>query len=180
MVELVRDSLRMRPDRVVVGEVRKADEAKAYAESALSGQAKGSYATFHAQSSRDAVNRLRMMGCQPTDMEGIGVFVVQRRVSIYDSKKRKCGEERRVTEIAIGGVDDAMRPIQVYYEGKYSQQGMAMLLARISAGTGMALKEAVLEMKRREGFFLRFKGKKAPKSEEAFKLIQTFMYGGGE
>ncbi|MCX6772841.1 MAG: ATPase, T2SS/T4P/T4SS family, partial [Candidatus Micrarchaeota archaeon] len=80
MMELVRDSLRMRPDRVVVGEVRQPAEARAFVESALSGQAKGCYATFHAQSARDAVLRMRMMGCLEADLEGIQLFIVQRRV----------------------------------------------------------------------------------------------------
>ncbi len=136
MVELVRDSLRMRPDRVVVGEVRSPEEAKAFAESALSGQAKGCYATFHAQSARDAVLRLHMMGCLQSDLEGIDVFVVQRRVSTYDAKKRKVGESRRVTEIAVANPSEVERPIQAFDGKTFSHKGVALLLGKFPKARG--------------------------------------------
>ena len=47
MKELIVNSLRMRPDRVVIGEVRKKEEAEALMDTLLAGQGKGSYATFH-------------------------------------------------------------------------------------------------------------------------------------
>ena len=96
MAELVRDSLRMRPDRVVVGEARSPPEVRAFVESALSGQAKGCYATIHAQSARDAMLRMRAMGCMEADLEGIGAFIVQRRVSVYSAIKRSLSEARRI------------------------------------------------------------------------------------
>lgn len=177
MVELVRDSLRMRPDRVVVGEVRTPEEARAFVESALSGQAKGCYSTFHAQSSRDAVLRLRMMGCLASDLEGIDLFVVQRRVSTYDAKKRKVGECRRLTEIAVANRGEVERPI-VLFDGKsFSQKGMGLLLGKISNGTGMSAKETRQELSRREKFII--SQKKQLSFEKSFSLIQKFMFGLG-
>ena len=114
MVELVRDSLRMRPDRVVVGEVRFAEEARAFLESALSGQAKGCYCTFHAQSARDAVLRMRMMGCLEADIGEIDLFVVQRRLSSYDPKRRKMGEQRKLSQIALSNPGDPAAPIVLF------------------------------------------------------------------
>lgn len=99
MGELVRDSLRMRPDRVIVGEVRTPDEAKAYAETLLSGHARGSYATFHSQSADEAIKRLCNLGISEQDLPSLNFIVVQRRLARYDSKTKKQGEVRKMAGI---------------------------------------------------------------------------------
>ncbi len=177
MVDLVRDSLRMRPDKVAVGEVRAQGEARAFAESALSGQAKGCYATFHAQSSRDALLRLRMMGCLEADLEGLDLFVVQRRVSAYDASRRSLGEKRRLAEISLMDRKDALCPITVFDGKKFSQKGLSLFLERISETGGMNLREARGEFSRRESFISEgAKGRRA-NFEDSFWKIQGFMFG---
>lgn len=57
--DLVRNSLRMRPDRIVVGEVR-GEEALDMLQALNTGHA-GSMTTLHANSARDALNRLETM-----------------------------------------------------------------------------------------------------------------------
>ncbi|MFH1056904.1 MAG: ATPase, T2SS/T4P/T4SS family, partial [Candidatus Micrarchaeota archaeon] len=100
MKDLVKDTLRMRPDRVVVGEVRTSEEAHALFDSLLAGQAKGSYFTFHANSSAEALQRLKAFGIAEDDLNAIDLVVVQKRISFLDKKTKKQGELRRVTEIA--------------------------------------------------------------------------------
>lgn len=95
MDELVSDTLRMRPDRVIVGEVRTPQEAKAFMNTMLAGQGKGSYATFHAQSSREALTRLQSFGVSPADLFSLDVVAVQRRWT------RKNEMMRRVVEITV-------------------------------------------------------------------------------
>lgn len=176
MVELVRDSLRMRPDRVVVGEIRSSEEAKAFAESALSGQAKGCYATFHAQSSREALLRMRMMGCLEADLEGLDLVVVQCRVSTYDSKKRKIGEIRKATEVAVVGASPALAPQAVFNGSVFSKQALSLLMQKIAAGSGLSQLEISREISLREKFLLSMKSG-AP-FLRAFGEIQEFCFGG--
>ncbi len=176
MVELVRDSLRMRPDRVVVGEVRRPEEAHAFVESALSGQAKGCYATFHAQSSRDAYLRLRMMGCLEADLEGIDLVVVQRRVSTYDRKARRMGEERKVTEVSLSNRCDILHPDTVFSGGKFSEKQLSIALGRICGNSGMTPREGKEEMSLREKFFRQNRACKG--FERSFSMIQKQMFGG--
>lgn len=97
MQELVSDSLRMRPDRVIVGEVRTKEEANALAQTLLSGQARGSYATFHAQSAHEALARLFAFGVLEGDLLSLSLILVQRRISKYARGAQR--EIRRVTEI---------------------------------------------------------------------------------
>lgn len=99
MHELVTDSLRMRPDRIIVGEVRDSQEVKALINTMLAGQGKSSFATFHAQNSEEALIRMISLGINPIDLHALDLIIIQRRWSKYE----KNGEQkdiRRVIEIA--------------------------------------------------------------------------------
>jgi len=87
----------MRPDRVIIGEVRSAEETTALFDSLLSGQARGSYATFHADSSSQALTRLSALGARKEDLPAINLILVQRRIPVHEKSGLK--ELRRVTEI---------------------------------------------------------------------------------
>jgi len=75
--ELFRNSLRMRPDRVIVGEVR-GGEALDMIQSMLSGHA-GSLSTIHAESPRDALIRLETLSLM-SDVD-IPVYVARAQVA---------------------------------------------------------------------------------------------------
>src|SRR3546814_17319933 len=57
--DLVRNALRMRPDRIILGEVRGAEAIEML--QAMSTGHDGSMATIHANSARDAFGRLEML-----------------------------------------------------------------------------------------------------------------------
>lgn len=95
---LIRETLRMRPDRIVIGEIRFPEEAHAFMEALLAGQGKGTYATFHGQTAREALARLQQFGIRPLDMASINLLLVQRRWTQFGEGK-KPREVRRVTEI---------------------------------------------------------------------------------
>ncbi len=99
MQNLIVDTLRMRPDRIVVGEVRSSEETKAFIDTLLAGQGKGSYATFHGQSAKEAANRMKALGIDETDIGALDLIIVQRRWSRVDSFTGKTAEMRRIMEI---------------------------------------------------------------------------------
>ncbi len=105
MPELVADSLRMRPDRVIVGEVRTKEEVGALFETILSGQARGSFATFHAQSGEEALARLRSFGIAPMDLRSLDLIVVQRRMARFAPDGSPLGEVRKCVEICEVGAN---------------------------------------------------------------------------
>jgi len=98
MSELIVNTLRMRPDRVIVGEVRRRDEAAAYIDTLLAGQGKGSYATFHAQSGQEAIARLQNLGALDSDLAALDLILVQKRWSSFSGGA--CREERKLVEIS--------------------------------------------------------------------------------
>ncbi|HLD58289.1 MAG TPA: type II/IV secretion system ATPase subunit [archaeon] len=98
MHSLITDTLRMRPDRVVVGEIRNSEEAGAFMDTLLAGQGRGSYATFHAQSSKEAIARLNSFGIKELDMSAIDLLFIQRRWP--EAKAGESIEKRRIIEAA--------------------------------------------------------------------------------
>ncbi|MFH1224827.1 MAG: ATPase, T2SS/T4P/T4SS family [Candidatus Diapherotrites archaeon] len=98
MDALITDSLRMRPDRVIVGEVRNGEELGAFVNTILAGQGKGSYATFHAQSAAECIARMRKLGVMEIDLSAIDLIVVQKRWNRVSARGNS--EVRKVVEIA--------------------------------------------------------------------------------
>ncbi len=144
--DLVYDSLRMRPDRMIVGEIRNKEEAEALFDVLLAGQARGSYATMHAQSAGEAMSRLRGFGVAQMDLRSIDCLLVQRRMLEYNPKTRRSSEIRRVVEIAEIG--ENINRLYLH-KGKLSLKKSSMF-EKISESFKMTKKEALSELKRRE------------------------------
>lgn len=79
MLHLLVNSLRMRPDRILVGEVRQKKEAEILLEAMNTGHS--TYATFHANTAQEAVMRLTNPPIEiPKPMlSSIALFLVQNR-----------------------------------------------------------------------------------------------------
>jgi flagellar protein FlaI len=98
MLNLLVNSLRMRPDRIIVGEVRRKQEAEILLEAMNTGHS--TYATFHANTAQEAVLRLTN---PPIDipkpmLASISLFLVQNR-------NRRTGARRtiQIAELLEGG-----------------------------------------------------------------------------
>jgi Flp pilus assembly CpaF family ATPase len=166
--DLVYDSLRMRPDRMIVGEVRRRDEAEALFEVLLAGQARGSYATFHAQSAAEALARLRSFGI--SDLDAIDCLVIQRRMLVYDPRTRGRKEVRRVVEIAEvrGGEAEV-----IYRPGCAIRPRALLQLAAGSFGLGGA--GMAREIARRRKLIMGA----GPSFREFFPQVQGALFGDG-
>jgi len=92
MLDLIVNSLRMRPDRIIVGEIRRKEEAEVLFEAMHTGHSV--YATLHANTVNEAIVRLTTdpIGISPTLLSAIGLVVVQNR-------NRRTGN-RRTFEVA--------------------------------------------------------------------------------
>ncbi|TKB58419.1 CpaF family protein [Ferrimonas aestuarii] len=104
--ELVKNSLRMRPDRIVVGEVRGAEAMDML--TAMNTGHEGSLTTLHANSARDALSRLENMVC----MAGFDVPVKNIRTQIASAidlvvqlERQEDGRRRIVSITEINGME---------------------------------------------------------------------------
>lgn len=100
MQSLITETLRMRPDRVIVGEIRSAKEVSAFIDTMLAGQGKGSFATFHAQSADECLSRLNALGIDKGYLESIDLIIVQKRWDKIDIERGIKQDLRRVVEIS--------------------------------------------------------------------------------
>lgn len=177
---LVADNLRMRPDRVIVGEVRNEEEVQALIDTILSGQARGSYATFHAQSSKETLRRLHSLGVLDIDLQSIDLIIVQRRMMKYDVKTRETKEIRRIIEISEVDKEETMKtqPLFIYDYEKDELKQMyknSKLIEHVRRSLGITRKELDEELKVRADFLRKTK-KQNVNFDESVQKIQEFAF----
>jgi len=121
--ELVRNSLRMRPDRIIVGEVRGA-EALDMLQSMNTGH-EGSMTTVHANTPRDALSRVEaMVGMGGIQMsEALIRQTIARSLNVIIQLSRGTDGKRRITSIAeITDIQAGVITMQEIF--KFEQHGV--------------------------------------------------------
>jgi pilus assembly protein CpaF len=104
VADLVVNALRMRPDRIIVGEVRSPRDASALLEALSTGHA-GSLTTLHAGSARDALGRLELLLARAGELSAAAIARhVGRAIDLIVHLERRGDGKRVVREIA--GVED--------------------------------------------------------------------------
>lgn len=125
--DLVRNSLRMRPDRIIVGEVR-GKEAFDMLQAMNTGH-EGSITTLHANSTEDAINRLEtmmLMNDMKLPVAAIRNYI-EKAINIVIQIERLSDGKRKITSISevIGLKNDnvCLKDIFAFKENGVSEQG---------------------------------------------------------
>ncbi len=144
MLDLLVNSLRMRPDRILVGEVRKQKEAEIMFEAMRTGHSV--YSTIHADSSVQAVNRLTTPPINlPKEMlDSLGIIMVQVR--------NRRTNERKTFEIAEV-LDNGEVNIVYRYNFKkknYEKRRMKKTYELFEIYLGWKEEEVMLDIKEKE------------------------------
>jgi len=121
--DLVRNSLRMRPDRIIVGEVRGAEVLDML--QAMNTGHDGSLATVHANSTREALSRLEtmvLMAGMPLPVRAIRDYIASALDMIVHVARLSDGSRKvmRVTEIS--GMEESIVTTQDIFT--FEQQGI--------------------------------------------------------
>ncbi len=151
MLDLLVNSLRMRPDRVVVGEIRRQKEAEVLFEAMHTGHSV--YATLHAERAEQVVRRLvnPPIDLPETLLEGLHLVLVQYR-------HRRLGI-RRTLEVAelIPGESSAIPPrLEILYRWKPTTdtiekvKGSIRLINEIRLHTGMTEEQMERDIREKE------------------------------
>ena len=128
--DLVRNSLRMRPDRIIVGEVR-GGEALDMLQAMNTGH-DGSLTTLHANSPRDALSRLETM-CLMAGME-LPLKVIREQIAsaidlIVQQSRMKDGSRKVTSVTEVSGMEGdmiVMTEIFKFEQSGVSQDGMVI------------------------------------------------------
>ncbi|WP_395244494.1 ATPase, T2SS/T4P/T4SS family [Agromyces sp. MMS24-K17] len=120
--DLVRNSLRMRPDRIVVGEVRGAESLDML--QAMNTGHEGSISTIHANSPRDAVSRMEtlvLMAGMDLPLRAIREQIASAIDIIVQISRHKDGV-RRITHITeVHGMEGEVVTLQDAFDFDYSR-----------------------------------------------------------
>jgi pilus assembly protein CpaF len=126
VADLVANALRMRPDRIIVGEVRSPAEASALLE-ALSTGHEGSLTTLHAGSARGALDRLELLLSRSGDVATDAIARhVARAFDVVVHVVRGGDGQRAVREIAV--LEDS-GPVAVWRAGDVALRDLPSRLA---------------------------------------------------
>jgi pilus assembly protein CpaF len=116
MADLVRSTLRQRPDRIIVGEVR-GEEAFDMLQAMNTGH-EGSMTTIHANSPRDALSRLEQMigmAGMPMSQESIRGQVASAIDLVVQTQRLSDGGRRIVSIAEITGMEGNVVQMQEIY-----------------------------------------------------------------
>lgn len=132
MLDLVINSLRMRPDRIIMGEVRRKEEAEVLFEAMHTGHSV--YATFHANNVRETIDRLTN---PPIDMpkimlSSLGLVVVQ-------SRNRRTGKRKtlQIAEILPDGNSNVLMQFDMKKNSLVPKNESKAILETLQLYTGM-------------------------------------------
>ncbi|PIN99016.1 MAG: hypothetical protein COT90_01500 [Candidatus Diapherotrites archaeon CG10_big_fil_rev_8_21_14_0_10_31_34] len=165
MQELIINTLRMRPDRIIVGEIREKKEAKAFIDTLLAGQGKGSYATFHALSGKEFITRMKNLGLMEMDLSSIDLVLVQKRWNSINLEKGIKREERHVIEVSEIMNKEGKAELNILFEFDFTKKKLnkkndsIRIKNKIKQCFGFNEKELEKELKKREKFLEKMKGK---------------------
>jgi pilus assembly protein CpaF len=151
--DLLRNSLRMRPDRIIIGEVRGAEALDML--QAMNTGHEGSMTTVHANNARDALRRVENM----VSMAGLNfpVHVIRQQMSsalnILVHLNRLTGGRRKVVSIAeITGMENDTICLQDLF--RYRQEGLTEDGHARGHYEACGVRPKVLERIKAEGFDL--------------------------
>ncbi|MGV8169404.1 MAG: type II/IV secretion system ATPase subunit [Candidatus Nanoarchaeia archaeon] len=172
MLDLLVNSLRMRPDRIIVGEIRRKEEAQVLMEAMHTGHSV--YATIHANNAEETVTRLTNPPIEiPKQMlSSLSMILVQNR-------NRRTGKRKtmQIAEITKGGDAKIIMQYNAMNDSFNYIADADNVLSLISLYTGMS-KELIMEDLRQKELLLKFLvEKKISSVDEIGKFMANYYTG---
>jgi flagellar protein FlaI len=152
MDDLVKNTLRMRPDRIIVGEVRGPEARTMF--TAMNTGHDGCMGTIHSNSARETIVRLESppMNVPRIMIPALDIIIMQVR---FHSRKK--GTVRRVTEIAeVSGLEGESIQLNTLYKYDPAKDELvatgvpSRTINILSRHTGMSVREIELEIEKRK------------------------------
>ena len=174
---LTKNSLRMRPDRIIVGEVRHAEAFSLF--TAMNTGHDGCLGTVHANSPQETIVRVTSppMNVPEIMLSGLDLIIVQHR--LHDKKK---GTIRRFTEVAeVSGVLEGRAQTQSIFERNpyedtiHRTEVPSRYLKKLQEFAGMTKKQVDDELGEREEFLKNLVKKNVRSISDVSRAAQSFL-----
>ncbi len=152
MLDLLVNSLRMRPDRIIVGEIRRQREAEVLFEAMHTGHSV--YATLHADTAAETISRLTHppINVPPNLLDAVNLNVV-----LFRDRKKGI---RRVLQVAELIVDENKVTPNILYRFKPSEDKIIehakslKFYDEVTRYTGMSYQDIVKDLAKRKGILM--------------------------
>ncbi len=176
MDELAKNALRMRPDRIIVGEVRGPEAMTMF--TGMNTGHDGCMGTLHANSAMETITRLtkQPMNVPEIMIPALDVVVMQQRIH-----HRQKGQIRRITEIAeVTGMEDGKPQLSRIYKwnprkDKIESTGVPSQIKRtITDYAGLSGRDIIIELEKRATVIEWMREKKIRNVFEVGKVIQDY------
>ncbi len=177
MDTLVKNTLRMRPDRIIVGEIRGEEGFTMF--TAMNTGHDGSFGTVHANSAEETLTRLVSppINVPEVMLQALNFVIVQHR--IHDRRK---GVVRRITEIAeVVGTGGRNYQMQVLFKWDAAKDQLmptgvpANYYQTLCSYTGLSMKAVLEEQKKRSDVLADLQKKGARSMEEICSVTQNYI-----
>ncbi len=136
MLDLLINALRMRPDRMVVGEVRRKREAEILFEAMHTGHSV--YATLHADNAEEAISRLTN---PPIDLPKPMIDVLSGIVVQYRNRRKGVRRTLEFAEIKRGGDANVVHRLDPKTDEMKQVGEMSALAEKLELYAGLSMKE---------------------------------------
>jgi archaeal flagellar protein FlaI len=144
MLDLVVNSLRMRPDRIVMGEIRRKEEAQVLLEAMHTGHSV--YGTIHANNSEETIMRLTNppINLPKPTISAISMILVQNR-------NRRTGARRtlQIAEVLPDGEANVLMQLDIKKDKIIKISDSAVLRDRLELYTGLSGEELDNDLKKK-------------------------------
>ena len=142
MLDLTVNSLRMRPDRIVVGEIRKKREAEVLFEAMHTGHSV--YATIHANDSEETITRLTN---PPIDISKTLIPAISMLLIMYRNRRTGIRRVFQVSEILKDGNPNVLMQHDMAQDRLLNANQSMRLLPELEMQTGLSSQEINQELR---------------------------------
>ncbi|MBS3153546.1 CpaF family protein [Candidatus Woesearchaeota archaeon] len=169
MLDLIVNSLRMRPDRIMVGEIRRKEEAETLFEAMHTGHSV--YATLHANSAEETVNRLvnPPLEVPKTLLPAIGMVLIMYR-------NRKTGIRRifQIAEITSDSSANVLMQYDVSQDKILSANESVKFMPELEIQTGMSNNEINIDLRNKINILKWMVKKNITDLDEIGRIVATY------
>lgn len=175
MLDLLVNSLRMRPDRIIVGEIRRKREAEVLFEAIHTGHSV--YATVHANNAQETVTRLTNppIDLPKTMLPALSMIVVQYR-------NRRSGIRRtfQIAEITKDADPNVLMQYDLIHDRMRQMHKSTSLLQTLHLYTGISPKELRRHLKEKESILNLLVQKKVNDVDAVGQVMAKYYTGGAD